>query len=159
MFWVHNAVPLFLQWRTDATIYCSPKLLVHSWKYTSIISVKSLSYNFHPLLSTIHTSDLFSTGSSPSCTPRTTASFPETLWCQSYQTFFSVIYEFSLLASVCPWQAFPAYPIVCGQGQGPTLSRASERIFNRVGSCFTNKPRLSWKGLAGANTLAYYEHS
>jgi hypothetical protein len=33
--------------------------------------------------------------------------------CQCYKTFLSIIYECWQKASVCPWQAFPAYSNVC----------------------------------------------
>ncbi len=41
---------------------------------------------------------------------------------QSYETFnVRNLQMFVLSWSVCPWQDFPAYFMVCGQGQEPTL--------------------------------------
>ncbi len=42
--------------------------------------------------------------------------------CQCYKTFYGrKLRLFVLSYSVCPWQAFPAKPNVCGWGLEPTL--------------------------------------
>ncbi len=74
-------------------------------------------------------------------------------WAQCYKTFYvRNLRMFVISQSACNQQAFPAQSIVCGQGQELTLecslSGASERFFNRVGSCITNKRQTRLEKLA-----------
>ncbi len=55
--------------------------------------------------------------------------------------------------SVGPQQAFPVKTNVSGKRPGAyPQSGAPERLFNGVGSCFTNKDSLGWKDLSGTNS-------
>jgi hypothetical protein len=58
--------------------------------------------------------------------------------------------------SVCPWQAFPPYPNVCGQGQSKQILSAP--IKGKL-LALSLSMRLGWKSLSGTNTPAYYENS
>jgi hypothetical protein len=43
-------------------------------------------------------------------------------WGECYKTFYSRnLRIFVISQCVCPWQAFPVWSLVCGQGQEPTL--------------------------------------
>jgi hypothetical protein len=46
-----------------------------------------------------------------------------------------------------------------GKARGQPYNGATERFFDRVGSCFSNIHYTRMKGLPSTNTLAYYEHS
>jgi hypothetical protein len=63
------------------------------------------------------------------------------IWAQRYKTFYGRNSRFFGKMRICPWQAFRINYNASGKGQEPTLdwSRAPEGLFNRVGSCFTNK--------------------
>ncbi len=51
------------------------------------------------------------------------------LWGQCYKAFFvRDLRIFVISQSVCPWQAFPAQSIVCGQGQEPTLEWSIRKV-------------------------------
>jgi hypothetical protein len=49
--------------------------------------------------------------------------------------------------------------VFVGKARSLRLSGGRERCFTWVGSCLTCKDYTSWKGLPGANTLAYYKIS
>ncbi len=63
------------------------------------------------------------------------------IWGQCYNTLLSVIYG---LASVCSWQAFPAWSNVCGWGQVPTLEWSTWKVIHS-GRLFTKILNLRTK--------------
>jgi hypothetical protein len=63
---------------------------------------------------------------------------------------------FALSWSVCPLQAFPEFVGKAGAYQVKHLTGAP--LYGRLLALSTNTV-LSWKGLQGTNTLAYYKNS
>jgi hypothetical protein len=80
---------------------------------------------------------------------------------QCYKNFFvRNLRIFVISLSVCPWQTFPAKPIVCfiRPGAYPMVEHLKGSSIGQVPALQTHI-RLSWKGLLWTNTLAYYENS
>ncbi len=64
---------------------------------------------------------------------------------------------FVISQSVCPWQAFPAWSKICGQGQEPTRVEKLKGASLRYTSALRANVILDWKGWLGTNALTYYE--
>ncbi len=80
------------------------------------------------------------------------------IWGQYYKTFCGRKLRLFIMSYIlCPWQAFPTWSNVCGQGWSIPDWSNFQVLPYRVDSW--PNPQTCWKGLSGTNALAYYEKS
>jgi hypothetical protein len=81
-------------------------------------------------------------------------------WGLYHKTFYGRNLQiFRICWSVFPWQAFPAYSNVCGQGWSlPLVKHLSISLLKGGLLTLPTNIRLGWNGLPSTNTLAFYEN-